>query len=75
MSKIRIVDVRDNPNLTIERAGKMDVQVTYNVDEQRQYTITMPKEEFTPEKAMAKIRADEQERLKLIGETFDVQKG
>ena len=75
MSKVRIVDVRDAPDLTIERAGKMNVQVTYNVDEMRQYTITMPKEDFTPSKAMEKIKADEQERLRLIGETFDVARG
>lgn len=74
MSKIRIVDVRDAAGTTIERAGKLDVVITYVVDEQRSYAIGMPKEDFTPEKAMAQIKADEAERLKLIGETFDVAK-
>ncbi len=75
MSMIRIVDVRDSPDLTIARSGKTNVQVTYNVDEQRQYVITLPKEDFTPQKAMDKIKEDETERLKLIGETFNVAKG
>jgi len=75
MSMIRIVDVRDTPDLTIARSGKTNVQVTYNVDEQRQYVLTLPKEDFSPEKAMDQIKAEEQERLKLIGETFTVSKG
>lgn len=74
MSKIRIVDVRDAAATTIERAGKMDVVVTYVVDEQRSYAFGMPKEDFTPEKAIQIIKDDERERLKLIGESFEVKK-
>ena len=75
MSMVTIVDVRDSPGTTIARAGKMDVVVTYTVDGQRSYVISMPKEDFTPDAAMARIRADEAERLKLIGETFEVKRG
>ena len=75
MSVVTIIDVRDSPGATIARAGKMDVVVTYTVDGQRSYVISMPKEDFTPDAAMARIRADEAERLKLIGETFEVKRG
>lgn len=74
-SYIRIEDVRDIPGVTIDRAGKMDKQIIYLVNEARRYSFTIPDEDYTPEKAMERIRADERERMKIIGETFVVDRG
>lgn len=75
MSLIRVVNMIEFPAREPTRQGKMDVIVTYVADEQRSYTITIPKEEYTPEKAKELIKKEELERLKLIGQSIDVKPG
>jgi hypothetical protein len=71
-SVIRIEDVRDVPSADMKRVGKMDKQVVYRVDGVRQYWFNMPDDEYTPEKAMERIKTDEKDRQKIIGQTFAV---
>jgi len=79
MPQVKILDYLIAPSLEPERRGKRDVVISYSVDNLRFYRLALPAEEYlTPEgkvnidKVIAKIRAEEQERLKLIGKTFEV---
>lgn len=71
-SFIKIEDVRDVPSAVPGRAGKTDKQVIYLVDMVRRYFFLMPMEDYTPDKALEKIKSDETERQKLIGHQFTV---
>lgn len=72
MAFIRPIDARERPTILPERAGKMDMWVQYVVDERRVYEFMMPMEEYTPEKARARMQHDEEERQKIIGQPFVV---
>jgi hypothetical protein len=71
-SFIKIEDVRDVPSAVPGRNGKTDKQVIYLVDMTRRYFFMMAAEDYTADKAMEKIKADETERQKLIGHQFTV---
>ncbi len=72
MSTVKILNYQVIFSFAQERMGKKDVIVNYSVDGVRQYSTSMPAEDYTPEKAIEQITAEEKERLKLIGKTFEV---
>lgn len=70
--KIKILDTRDYPSTTPERAGKFDMVITYQVDAFRTYIITMPKEEFNETALKARIAADLKERDKWRNKEIEI---
>jgi len=70
--KVTIRDIREVPAREPERVGKIDMMVTYSFDAFRTYMTLIPKEEFTEEKLIEVIRAEEEERKKWIGKTITV---
>ncbi len=66
MSQITVTEFREIPASTVARIGKTDVMITYMVDNARQYSLIMPKEEATPEAVTKRISDAERERLKII---------
>jgi len=53
-----IVSMLDVPSPDPNRMGKWDMAITYRVDPLHSFTVRIPKEDFTPEKARAAIQAD-----------------
>jgi len=79
MAVIRILDYAITPSVFPERRGKQDLTVSYSVDNVRFYRLALPAEEYlTPEgkvdadKLFERVKAEERERLKIIGKTFEV---
>jgi len=68
----RITDMRDAPALTVERVGQTDVIVAWLEDGVRPYTLRLPKEDFTPEKAILLVEAEVRRRSALVGRTGEV---
>jgi len=68
--EVRVVATVDIPSRTPDRAGKIDVMVTYRIGEIQSGTIIMPKEDLTPEKLQEAIKADIAEKAKYVGLKF-----
>jgi len=78
-SRIRIMDATWMYSTDPERRGKMDLTVSYTVDEVRFYVASLPREKvLTPqgeidvEAVKSQIRAIEAERSKVIGLEFEL---
>lgn len=65
--KYRITDARPIPSTDPERRGKTDHMVAWVEDGTRPYTLTIPSEEYTPEKAHQAVLAEVQKHAKVIG--------
>ncbi len=76
---LEIIDASEIQSLTSERRGKRDLRVTYTAAGARTYMLDMPAEDVTnpdgtlkPERVIERIKAAELERLKVVGQTFEV---
>jgi hypothetical protein len=56
MAEGRIMAIREAPGITMERAGKMDMEITYSIDGAPIGTIRIPLESYTHEKAMEAVK-------------------
>lgn len=70
--EIQIVEAVDIFSPTPDRIGKKDTLVTYTVDKRRTYLISLPAEDATEERIIAKIREAETARGRIVGKTFEV---
>ncbi len=67
-----IIDVRTLPTADPLRAGKLDAIVVYQTDPMHTYTVTVPKEDATPERLKPILMHENEDRLKLIGQKIVV---
>lgn len=79
MGQAQITDAVEVLSADPARRGRRDLLVSYTIDEARFYTMSIPFEQIAtpedkidPEKVQARIREEEAERKKLIGEPFEV---
>ncbi len=79
MAEVEIVNAFEVPSADPNRRGKNDLRVDYSVDGRNFYSLGMPLEDvldkerkLLPEKILARIRAAQIERMKIVGQKLSV---
>jgi len=62
----------DMPSGAPERIGKLDRYITYQLDAMRTYILIIPKEEYREEDLTRLIKADLEEKERLIGKELEL---
>ena len=70
--KVRIIHMTDMPSGAPERIGKLDRYITYQLDAMRTYILIIPKEEYREEDLTRLIKADLEEKERLIGKELEL---
>lgn len=70
--KVRIVHMTDMPSGAPERVGKLDRYITYQLDAMRTYILIVAKEEYREEDLPRLIKADLEEKERLIGKELEI---
>lgn len=65
--KFVVLESRLMPSATPARAGKRDWMVMWREDDARDYVILVPEEDYSPEEALRRIRAEVQRRSLIVG--------
>lgn len=67
--KFRITDVRPVPSVEPARVGKVDNFITWVEDDARPYGLSMPSEDYTPERALQRVKEEVSRHALIIGQT------
>jgi len=70
--KVRIIHMTDMPSGAPERVGKLDRYITYQLDAMRTYILIISKEEYREEDLPRLIKADLEEKERLIGKELEI---
>ncbi|MBA7539556.1 hypothetical protein ES705_31836 [subsurface metagenome] len=70
--KVRIIHMTDMPSGAPERVGKLDRYITYQLDAMRTYILIVAKEEYREEDLPRLIKADLEEKERLIGKELEI---
>jgi len=74
--KYRIIDMRLMPSMAMERRGKQDMMVTYELTDMaiRDF-LNIPSEDATPERAKQAVEEHIKQKLRFIGQEGSVARG
>ena len=70
--EVEIISTVDIPSRTPERAGKIDLLVTYRLGPFQSGMVTLPKEKATEAAIKAAIKKDVETKAKYVGMKFKV---
>lgn len=63
----RITDVRPVPTIDPQRAGQMDMLLSWLEDGVRPYTLRMRQDEYTPDAAVKRVEEEVRKHAQVIG--------
>jgi hypothetical protein len=63
----KITDVREVPSADPARLGKTDMMISWMEDAFRPFNVTIPLEDYTPEKGLERVRAEVRKHALIVG--------
>jgi len=70
--KVKIIHMTDMPSGDPVRVGMLDRYITYQLDAMRTFVLVVPKETYREEDLPRLIKADLEEKERLVGKELEI---
>ena len=72
-TKFKVFDIRRVPSGDVERVGKYDQLVMYELDPMRRYILRIPEEEYSEERMIRAVKEDIATREAVTGKEYEFE--
>ena len=69
----KVFDIRRVPSADVERIGKYDQLVMYELDPMRRYILRIPEEEYSEERMIRAVKEDITKREEITGKGYEFE--
>ena len=72
-TKFKVFDIRRVPSADVDRIGKYDQLVMYELDPMRRYILRIPEEEYSEERMVRAVKEDITKREEITGKGYEFE--